>query len=94
MPTTDIIGYLWSNRQELEIADIPDLLRVVADLQDAGLECVRVSDFRVLGVATGSTVQWVQLEDANWADLVHTAILSSAVENTVNMLHSEDGDGA
>ena len=75
MPTTDIIGYLWSNRQELEIADIPDLLRVVADLQDAGLECVRVSDFLVLGVATGSTVQWVQLEDANWADLVHTAIL-------------------
>ena len=92
MPTTDIIGYLWDHRQELEISDVPDLLAFMADLQRIGLEAVRVEDRTIFGSYAGAAVTWPRLPAEEWGELVHAAILSSAVESTARMLHPEDGD--
>lgn len=93
MPTTDIIGYLWYNRQALDIDGLPDVLELVADLQRSGLECIRVEDMKVLGQRAGTTVQLVRKERAEWDRLVHDTILRAAVEHTADMIH-EAGDEA
>ena len=92
MPTTDIIGYLWYNRQALNLDGLPDVLELVADLQRSGLECIRVEDMKVLGQRTGTTVQLVRRERAEWDRLVHDTIINASVEHTTSMFH-EEGDG-
>lgn len=93
MPTTDIIGYLWYNRQALDLDGLPDVLDLVADLQRSGLECVRVEDLKVLGQLAGTTVQLVRKERDEWDLLVHDTIVNAAVEHTASMFH-EAGDEA
>lgn len=92
MPTTDIIGYLWYNRQALDLDGLPDVLDLVADLQRSGLECIRVEDMKVLGKLAGTTVQLVRKERDEWDRLVHDTIINAAVEHTTNMFH-EAGEG-
>ena len=93
MPTTDIIGYLWSNRQELELDGLPEVLHMIADLQEVGLECVEVGEVKVFGVPLEASGRLIRRTDEEWNDLVHKAILSSAVEHTIGMIHQhEDGD--
>lgn len=87
MPTTDIIGYLWYNRQALDLDGLPDVLELVADLQRAGLGCVRVEDRRVLGQLAGTSVQLIRKEHSKWDDVVYDAILRTSVEHTTHMIH-------
>lgn len=91
MPTTDIIGYLWLKRQDLELDGLPDVLNLIADFQELGLECIRVNGYSIFGVPTGAVVQLIQREHEEWDELIHNALLSAAVGNTIAMLH-EDGD--
>ena len=87
MPTTDILGYLWTKRQALELADIPETVELAADLQRAGLECIRIETRRVLGRTAGSSVQLVRKTPEQWAVLVEAVIVNSAVEHASSMLH-------
>lgn len=92
MPTTDIIGYLWSNRQELELDGLPDVIHMAGDLQHIGLACVEISEISVFGISLETRSSLVLRTTEEWADLVHKAILSSAIEHTVDMLHVSGGD--
>lgn len=91
MPTTNIIGYLWHNRQALDIDGLPDVLQMVADLQRHGLECVQVKDIEIMGAYVTTNTWLVEREDSEWAWRVEDAIVTSAVEHALDMLH-EDGD--
>ena len=95
MPTMNIIGYLWSRRQHLELDGISDVLEMVADLQRLGLDCVRAHDIEILGIPRPDipAIQLVEREPHDWALLVEDAIIHSTVEDTIHMLH-EDGDSA
>ena len=90
MPTTDIIGYLWSKRQALELDGIPDVLNMVSDLQHVGLICVEVSEIKVFGAVIDTQGRLVKLDAAEWDELVHAALLSSAVEHTTNMIRRHE----
>ena len=90
MPALDIIGYLWSKRQHLDIDGLPDILELVADLQRGGLDCIRVDDVKVLGSPVGVSVQLIRKEPEEWYSLVHEIIVDSAVARTISMF---EGDG-
>lgn len=89
MPTTDIIGYLWSNRQDLSLSGVADVLEFAADLQRTGLRCVDLDDVKVMGTPVAVTVQWQRLEPAEWAVLVEDAIVTASASHTIEMLHEE-----
>ena len=89
MPTTNIIGYLWSKRQLLDLDTPADVLEMVADLQRLGVECVRLSDIKVLGVPVSASVQITEADEVTWKELVHEAVLAASVEDTVHMLNGE-----
>lgn len=95
MPTINIIGYLWSKRQELELDGLPDVLEMVADLQRTGLECVQVADIVILGMYVEPSVHLVLRTPEDWASLVEDAIITASAEHTIGMLHQhEESDGA
>lgn len=89
MPTSNIIGYLWSNRQDLDIDGLPDLLQVISDLQRCGLDAVRVEELKVFGAPVGTSVQLVERTAEEWSSLVEEALVQSAIEHTIDMLHEE-----
>lgn len=91
MPTTNIIGYLWHNRQDLNLDGLPDVLDMVADLQRLGMTCVRVETISVLGQPATASVQLVMLPDEDWAKLVENALINASIENTIHMFHEERG---
>lgn len=91
MPTSDIIGYLWMNRHSLDLDGIPDVLTMAGDLQRQGVEVARVEDIKILGRPAGVTVQLLRRDRDEWSTLVHEAILSASVADTINMTH-EAGD--
>lgn len=92
MPTMDIIGYLWSRRQDLDLYSVPDALQLAADLSRNGLECVEVKDIEVFGVSLGEpSVTWVRLDPEEWEWMVENAIARGATEHAIHMLH-QDGD--
>lgn len=93
MPTTNIIGYLWSKRQELDLDGLPDVLEMAADLQRNGLQCVQVEDITILGMYMEPSVHLVLRDPLDWATLVEDAIITATVERTIDMLH-EERDGA
>lgn len=92
MPTTDIIGYLWGNRQELELTTLSDALHLAADLEHVGLTCVSIEEVKVFGTTLETRGEFIRRTPEEWDRLVHAAILSSAVEHTTGMLHTQDGD--
>lgn len=88
MPTTDIIGYLWTKRQELNLYSLSDVFQLVADLSRNGLECVDVTDVAVFGVSIGQpSIAWVRLSEEEWDWMVADAIAQASVEHAVHMLH-------
>lgn len=92
MPTMDIIGYLWSRKQDLNLYSVPDVLQLASDLSRAGLECLDVKDIEVLGVSIGQpSVAWVRLSAEEWEWMVEDAIAKAAAEHAIHMIH-EDGD--
>lgn len=92
MPTMDIIGYLWSKRQDLNLYSVPDVLQLVSDLERNGLECVEVKDVEVFGVSIGQpSVSWTRLSEEEWEWMVENAIAKAAAEHSIHMLH-QDGD--
>lgn len=92
MPTTDIIGYLWGNRQALDLEDLADVLAMASDLQRGGLEVVRAQDITVLGTPVGTSVQLIRNEQLDWDILVHDAVLQASVEHTAHMFHEESDE--
>lgn len=90
MPTTDIIGYLWGNRQAFEFDGIPDVLQTIADLQRTGLECIRVEDVMIFGSPAGTSVQLVRREPEEWAGLIEDALIQNSIEHTIQMLHDPE----
>lgn len=81
MPTTDIIGYLWTQRQALGLYSLADVLQMVLDLSVAGLDCIRVDDIEVFGAPTGEArVEYVRLTSDDWAERVSRFISAAAVE--------------
>lgn len=92
MPTSDIIGYLWQKRQDLDLYSLPDVLDMVANLQRLGLDCVRAEDTIIFGVPAGASIQFVRLEIEEWDRLVHAALLDAAVQNAIHM-SDLGGDG-
>lgn len=92
MPTMDIIGYLWSRKQDLNLYSEADVLQLASDLARSGLECLDVTDVEVFGVSIGQpSVAWVRLSDEEWEWMVEDAIAKAAAENAIHMIH-EDGD--
>lgn len=92
MPTTNIIGYLWSERQQLYLYSLTDVLQLTHDLVAGGLDCIRVEDIAPFGIPTGqASVQILMKEPEEWASLIHEAILHASVEHTIHM-HHQDGD--
>ena len=91
MPTTNIIGYLWSQRQALGIKTPADVLSFAADLQRLSINVLRLSDIKVLGAPVGVSVQLVEHTDGEWADIVFDGIMSASVENAAHMIHEEAG---
>lgn len=86
MPTINIIGYLWHNRQALNLDGLPDVLEMVADLQRLGLECVRVGDILVFGVPIEEpSVELMTRTSDEWSRLVEDLIVSSAAEEAAHM---------
>lgn len=81
MPTTDIIGYLWSSKQALDLDGVPDCIQMAADLQRSGVECVRLMESKILGVTVSSTTHFVRRPDTEWADLVAEAIRLAAARD-------------
>jgi len=89
MPTTNIIGYLWSQRQALDIKTPADVLSFAADLQRLSTDVVRLDDIKVLGNTVGTSVQLVEHTDDEWASIVFDGIMAASVENAALMLHEE-----
>lgn len=86
MPTQDIIGYLWSKRQELDLYSVSDVLQMTRDLNEVGLSAVSVSQLSVLGIQTDEvSVVWDRRTPDEWAKLVENAIAKAAVEHTSHM---------
>ncbi len=79
MPTTDIPGYLASRRQELDLCTTADIRQMASDRQRSGLDVLRTADLKIFGVPTGVSVQWVRMEEAEWDELVHAAVVSASV---------------
>lgn len=91
MPTSDIIGYLAENRQDLHLDTNADILRMAADLEAHGLKLVRIEPTTIFGVATGVSIQWVHLESEEWAELIHSAILDASVAEMLGGLETPNG---
>ena len=89
MPTTNIIGYLWSQRQALGIKTPADVLSFAADLQRLSTDVVRLDDIKVLGNSVGTSVQLVEHTDEEWASIVFDGIMAASVEGAALMLHGE-----
>ena len=88
MPTMDIIGYLWSKRQDLDLYSVPDAIQLAHDLVVAGLDCIEVQDIEVFGVSTGEvSVQWDRRTPEEWEPLVENAIAKAATEHVIHMFH-------
>lgn len=92
MPTTNIIGYLWSQRQDLNIDGVPDLFELIHDLTAHGVDVVTVEDITILGSPVGTSVQLAMREPEEWAELVENAILEASVDRTIAMLHFRERD--
>jgi hypothetical protein len=90
MPTSNIIGYLWSQRQDLDIDGIPDLLQLVSDFQRLGLECVRIDEISIFGLEVEPSVTLIRRETEEWQPLVEEALVRASVEHTLHMLHWGD----
>lgn len=80
MPTIDIIGYLWTNRQALGLEGLPDVLQMASDLQRAGIETVRAEDLTVFGIMSGASVVLIERPHEEWEDLVGSAIIQASVD--------------
>ena len=91
MPTTNIIGYLWSQRQALDIKTPADVLSFAADLQRLSTDVVWLDDIKVLGNSVGTSVHLVERTDEEWAFIVFDGIMAASVENAALMLHEEAG---
>lgn len=92
MPTSDIIGYLWSKRQALDIQTTSEAVSLTADLLESGVDCIQVEDIRVLGSVIGVSTSYPRKTEEEWDRLVHDAILRSAVANTVHMMIDREDD--
>lgn len=91
MPTMDIIGYLWSKKQDLDLYSVPDALQLATDLSRSGLECVEVEDIEVFGISLGApSVTWVRLSAEEWEWLVEDALARAAAEHAIHMLQGGD----
>lgn len=94
MPTVDIIGYLWSRRQDLELYSLPDVIQFTSDLMRGGLECIRVRDIEIFGFSTGlPSIEYVRKEAEDWESLVHNAIIAASVEGVIHMSHEVGDEG-
>lgn len=86
MPTINIIGYLWHNRQALDLDGLPDVLEMVADLQRLGLECVRAHDVFIMGSLIDTPiVELITRTSDEWAPLVENIIVSAAAQDASHM---------
>lgn len=93
MPTTDIIGYLWTKRQELDLYSLADVLQFTHDLVINGLDAIRVEDIEVFGIPTGEArVEYVRLTHEEWEPLITDLIVSAAAADAVHMIHEESDD--
>lgn len=95
MPTTDIIGYLWTQRQALDLYSVSDVLQLVADLTRQGLDAVELVELTVMGVPLDhSSVVWRRCQPEEWEALVAETISKGATEHALEMLyHPEERDG-
>ena len=80
MPTIDIIGYLWTNRQALGLEGLPDVLQMASDLQRTGVEVVRAEDLTVFGITSGASVVMIERTHEEWGGLVESAIIQASVD--------------
>src|SRR5690606_19495593 len=88
MPTMDIIGYLWTKRQELDLYSVADALQLVADLTRQGLDCIQLMEMSIMGVPLDhSSVVWRRLQPEEWEGLVADLIAESATEHALEMLY-------
>lgn len=93
MPTMDIIGYLWSKKQDLDLYSVPDVLQLASDLARNGLECIDITDIEVFGVSIGQpSIAWVRLDEEEWSWMVENALASAAAEHAVHMLQGGDSE--
>ena len=94
VPTTTIIGYLWSKREALDVQDMPELLRLLADFNELGVDFLSIHEMTILGKPAGTEVMLDRKEPSDWDDLLARAITTAAVEDTVAMTtyRMEDDD--
>lgn len=92
MPTTDIIGYLWTERQHLDLDGLPDVLQMVHDLAEAGLPVVILDEHKVLGLVIGTTARLVRRTPAEWSNLVEKAIIDASLQGIEDMVHQGGDD--
>lgn len=92
MPSTDIIGYLWSKRHAFDIQAPSEAVRLAADLLDGGLDCIHVEDQLTLGIVSGVTTEYPRKAPEEWDDLVHKTIVDAAVADTIHMMSEKEDD--
>lgn len=92
MPALDIIGYLWTKREALDIESLPAAMNFAADLMTAGLDCIQVQDVKVLGQVIGVSTSYPRKTEEEWDEIVEAAIVDAAVAHTVHMMSDREDD--
>lgn len=92
MPTTDIIGYLWSRRQDFDIRSQAEAIIMAGDLVEIGLPCIEVEDAKILGQVVGASTKYLRHTADEWDALVHDKVVEASALHATHMLDGWESD--